>query len=90
MLSPLRVQLPAGISPIGGDLADVDSLRAAMKGADTLFLLAPNVADELTQAILALSVARKSSIKGIVYLLVSRVTPTRMCRTSLANTPSSA
>jgi uncharacterized protein YbjT (DUF2867 family) len=75
MLSPLRVQLPAGISPIGGDLTDVDSLRAAMKGADTLFLLAPNVADELMQAILALSVARESGIKGVVYLLVFKGDP---------------
>jgi uncharacterized protein YbjT (DUF2867 family) len=68
--SPEIAKLPAGITPIGGDLADVDSLRAAMKGVDTLFLLAPNVADELTQAMLSLSVARESGIKGIVYLSV--------------------
>jgi uncharacterized protein YbjT (DUF2867 family) len=68
--SPETAKLPAGITPIGGDLADIDSLRAAMKGVDTLFLLAPNVADELTQAMLALSVARESGIKGIVYLSV--------------------
>jgi hypothetical protein len=51
--SPETAKLPAGVKPIGGDLADVDSLRAAMKAVDTLFLLAPNVADELTQAMLA-------------------------------------
>ena len=68
--SPETAKLPAGITPIGGDLAEVDSLRAAMKGVDTLFLLAPNVADELTQSMLALSVARESGIKGIVYLSV--------------------
>jgi uncharacterized protein YbjT (DUF2867 family) len=68
--SPDTARLPAGVTPVGGDLADVDTLRAAMKGADTLFLLAPNVADELTQAMLALSVARESGIKGIVYLSV--------------------
>jgi uncharacterized protein YbjT (DUF2867 family) len=68
--SPETAKLPAGITPVGGDLADVDSLRAAMKGVDTLFLLAPNVADELTQSMLALSVARESGIKGIVYLSV--------------------
>ena len=68
--SPGTAKLSAGITPIGGDLADVDSLRTAMKGVDTVFLLAPNVADELTQAMLALSVARESSIKGIVYLSV--------------------
>ena len=37
--SPETAKLPAGITPIGGDLAEVDSLRAAMKGVDTLFLL---------------------------------------------------
>ena len=68
--SPASAQLPAGVTPVGGDLADVDSLRAAIKGIDTLFLLAPNVPDELTQAMLALSVARESNIKGIVYLSV--------------------
>jgi uncharacterized protein YbjT (DUF2867 family) len=68
--SPETAKLPAGIIPIGGDLAEVDSLRVAMKGVDTLFLLAPNVADELTQSMLALSVAREGGIKGIVYLSV--------------------
>jgi uncharacterized protein YbjT (DUF2867 family) len=68
--SPKTARLPATIEPVLGDLADVDSLRAAMKGVDTLFLLVPNVADELTQAMLALSVARESGIKGIVYLSV--------------------
>jgi uncharacterized protein YbjT (DUF2867 family) len=68
--SPETAKLPAGITPVGGDLADVDSLRAAIKGVDTLFLLAPNVADELTQAMLAVSVARESDVKGIVYLSV--------------------
>ena len=68
--SPETAKLPAGITRVGGDLADVDSLRAAMEGVDTLFLLVPNVADELTQAMLAVSIARESDIKGIVYLSV--------------------
>jgi uncharacterized protein YbjT (DUF2867 family) len=68
--SPDTAKLPAGVLPVAGDLADVDALRTAMKGVDTLFLLAPNVADELTQAMLALSVAKESNIKGVVYLSV--------------------
>src|ERR1700678_1010762 len=68
--SPDTAKLPAGVIPVAGDLADVDALRVAMKGVDTLFLLAPNVADELTQAMLALSVARDNGIKGVVYLSV--------------------
>ena len=68
--SPETAQIPAGVTPVRGDLADVDSLRSALKGVSALFLLAPNVADELTQAMLALDVARETGVKGIVYLSV--------------------
>lgn len=68
--SPSKAQLPPGVVPVQGDLADVDSLRQAMSGISTLFLLVPNVADELTQAMLALTVARESHVNGIVYLSV--------------------
>jgi uncharacterized protein YbjT (DUF2867 family) len=68
--SPETAQLPSGVTPVRGDLADVDSVRAALEGVSTLFLLAPNVADELTQAMLALTVAREAGVKGIVYLSV--------------------
>jgi uncharacterized protein YbjT (DUF2867 family) len=68
--SPETAQLPAGVTPVRGDLADIDSLRAALDGVSTLFLLVPNVADELTQAMLALTAAREAGVKGIVYLSV--------------------
>jgi uncharacterized protein YbjT (DUF2867 family) len=68
--SPEKAKLPAGVMPVRGDLGDVDSFRAALTGVDTLFLLAPNVPDELTQAMLALSAAREAGVKGIVYLSV--------------------
>jgi uncharacterized protein YbjT (DUF2867 family) len=68
--SPEKAQLPAGITPIKGDLADIDSVRQALSGVSTLFLLAPNVADELTQAMLALNAAREAGVKGIVYFSV--------------------
>jgi uncharacterized protein YbjT (DUF2867 family) len=68
--SPGKAQLPPGATPVGGDLADVDSVRAALAGIDTLFLLVPNVADELTQAMLTLTLAREAGVKGIVYLSV--------------------
>jgi uncharacterized protein YbjT (DUF2867 family) len=68
--SPEKAQVPTGITPVRGDLADIDSMRAALTGVSTLFLLAPNVADELTQALLALTVAREAGVKGIVYLSV--------------------
>jgi uncharacterized protein YbjT (DUF2867 family) len=68
--SPETAQVPSGVTPVRGDLADVDSVRAALEGVNTLFLLVPNVADELTQAMLALTVAREAGVKGIVYLSV--------------------
>ncbi|ACI49998.1 NmrA family protein [Gluconacetobacter diazotrophicus PA1 5] len=68
--APDTARLPAGTVPVKGDLSDIDSVRAAMDGVDTLFLLAPNAADELTQAMLTLNVAREAGVKGIVYLSV--------------------
>src|SRR5438445_7597957 len=68
--SPETAQLPSGMKAVRGDLADPDSVRAALERVSTLFLLAPNVADELTQAMLALTVAREAGVKGIVYLSV--------------------
>ena len=68
--SPDAAKLPSGVAPVRGDLADVDSVRAALDGVSTLFLLVPNVADELTQAMLALTAAREAGVKGIVYLSV--------------------
>jgi uncharacterized protein YbjT (DUF2867 family) len=68
--SPGSGPLPASVTPVRGDLGDVDSVRAALEGVSTLFLLVPNVADELTQAMLALTAAREAGVKGIVYLSV--------------------
>lgn len=68
--SPSQARFPAGVTAVPGDLGDIDSFRAALEGVTTLFLLAPNVADELTQAMQALSVAREAGIKGVVYLSV--------------------
>lgn len=68
--SPDKANFPASVTPVQGDLTDLDALRAAMKGIDTLFLLAPNAPDEFTQALQALSIARDAGVKGIVYLSV--------------------
>lgn len=68
--SPETAQLPTSVRAVRGDLADPDSVRTALAGVSTLFVLAPNVADELTQAMLTLTVARQAGVKGIVYLSV--------------------
>jgi uncharacterized protein YbjT (DUF2867 family) len=68
--TPEKARVPSSVTPVRGDLADVDSVRTALDGVNTLFLLAPNVADELTQAMQALALAREAGVKGIVYLSV--------------------
>lgn len=70
--SPEKANFPAGVTAVKGDLADIDTVRAALDGVSTLFLLAPNAPDELTQAMLALNAAREAGVKGIVYLSVFR------------------
>ena len=67
---PVKTGFAAGVDIVKGDLLDVDSLRSAMSGVSTLFLLNGVVADEYTQALIALNVAREAAIERIVYLSV--------------------
>ncbi|HUH31451.1 MAG TPA: NmrA/HSCARG family protein [Rhodanobacter sp.] len=67
---PDRAAFPAGVVAVKGDMTDIPSMRAALKGVDTLFLLNAVTADEVTQAISTLSLARAAGIGRIVYLSV--------------------
>lgn len=67
---PAKANLPTGVTVVQGDLFDVDALRGAFSGVSTLFLLNAVAADEFTQALVALNVARESGIERIVYLSV--------------------
>ncbi len=60
-------KLPDGITPVKGDTTDMDSMRAALRGIDTMFLLNPVVSDEMTRAILMLDLAIEAGIKRVVY-----------------------
>lgn len=68
--SPEKADFPADVTAVKGDLSEIDGVRAALEGVSTLFLLAPNAPDELTQAMLALNAARDMGVNGIVYLSV--------------------
>lgn len=68
--NPETANLPASVQIVQGDLLDVDSLRGAFKDVSTLFLLNAVVADEFTQALVALNLAREAGIERIVYLSV--------------------
>ncbi|WP_376704178.1 NmrA/HSCARG family protein [Mesorhizobium sp. ISC25] len=67
---PSKANFPADVDVVQGDLLDVDSLRKAFSGVSTLFLLNAVVADEFTQALVALAAAREAGIERIVYLSV--------------------
>ncbi|MEO6218597.1 MAG: NmrA family NAD(P)-binding protein [Sphingomonas sp.] len=67
---PSKASFPAGVDVVRGDMLDVDSLRSAVSGVSTLFLLNAVVPDEFTQALITLNVAREAGIERIVYLSV--------------------
>jgi uncharacterized protein YbjT (DUF2867 family) len=67
---PGKRAFPAGVTEVIGDLTDVASLRAALSSVRTLFLLNAVSPDELTQALIALNLAREAGIDRIVYLSV--------------------
>ncbi|HEX8612742.1 MAG TPA: NmrA/HSCARG family protein [Telluria sp.] len=68
--NPASASLPDGVEVVQGDLLDVDSLRAALSGVSTLFLLNAVVPDEFTQALVALNLARQAGVEKLVYLSV--------------------
>ena len=53
-----------------GDLLDIDALRTALPGVNTLFLLNAVAADEFTQALITLNIAREAGVERVVYLSV--------------------
>src|SRR6266571_1247469 len=67
---PAKADFPAGVTIVQGDLLDVDSLRSALSGVSTVFLLNAVVPDEFTQALIALNLAREAGVERIVYLSV--------------------
>jgi uncharacterized protein YbjT (DUF2867 family) len=67
---PAKASFPAGVEVVQGDLLDIDALRTAFTGVNTLFLLNAVAGDEFTQALITLNVAREAGIERVVYLSV--------------------
>lgn len=67
---PGKRAFPAGVTEVVADLTDVVSMRAALSSVRTLFLLNAVTPDEVTQALIALNLAREAGIERIVYLSV--------------------
>jgi uncharacterized protein YbjT (DUF2867 family) len=68
--TPEKTTFPAGVTPVKGEMTDVESMRAALSKVRTLFLLNAGVPDEVTQALIALNLAREAGIERIVYFSV--------------------
>lgn len=67
---PAKADVPSGVKVAKGDLLDIDSLRVAFSGVNTLFLLNAVTGDEFTQALITLNIARESGVDRVVYLSV--------------------
>jgi uncharacterized protein YbjT (DUF2867 family) len=67
---PAKADFPAGVTAVQGDLLDPDSLRTALAGVSSLFLLNAVVPDEFTQALVTLNLAKEAGVKHVVYLSV--------------------
>ena len=65
-----KARLPAGVEPVQGDMTDPASMRRALDGVETLFLLNAVVPDETTQALVTLDLAREAGIRRLVYFSV--------------------
>jgi uncharacterized protein YbjT (DUF2867 family) len=68
-----EAKLPDGAEVAVGDLLDPGLVHSALNGVEKLFLLVGNAADELTQALLTVAVARQAKVKHITYLSVYQV-----------------
>ncbi len=67
---PDKAQFPDGIEPVRGDMLDIGSMRNALGGASTLFLLNAVTPEELSQAVLTLNLAKEAGLQRLVYFSV--------------------
>lgn len=67
---PAKAEFAGNVEVVKGDLLDIDALRAAFNGIRTLFLLNAVAADEYTQTLITLNIAREAGIERVVYLSV--------------------
>ena len=65
-----KAKFPEGVTPVAGDMLDIESMRRALDGVTTLFLLNAVSTQELTEAVLTLNLAREAGIERVVYFSV--------------------
>jgi uncharacterized protein YbjT (DUF2867 family) len=67
---PNKAKFPNGVVPVSGDMLDIESMRKALAGVSTLFLLNAVTPQELSQAVLTLNLAREAGLQRVVYFSV--------------------
>lgn len=67
---PSKADFPPQVDVVQGEMLDIDSLRRAFTGVSSFFLLNAVAADEFTQALLTLNIARDTGVERVVYLSV--------------------
>lgn len=66
--NPAKADLPESMIPVKGDLLNPASLRTALDGVETMFLLNSVSPSEATQALIALDLAHEAGVAHVVYL----------------------
>ncbi|MBA2933506.1 NmrA family NAD(P)-binding protein [Sphingomonas sp. CGMCC 1.13654] len=66
--APEKAEFPSGVTPVKGDLGDPASVRAALEGVSTLFLLAAVSQSEFVQSMSTLNLAVEAGVQNFVYL----------------------
>ena len=64
---PRKCDLPTGMTAVKGDLLDPTSVREALTGIHTVFLLAAVSPSELMQSLIALDLAHGAGVGHVVY-----------------------
>lgn len=67
---PAKAKFANTAKVVQGDMMDIQSMRAALAGVSTLFLLNAVTPDEVTQALITLNLARAAGVKNYVYFSV--------------------
>ena len=64
---PAKAKVPDGMTLVQGDLLEPASVRAALDGVQTMFMLNAVSPAEATQALIALDLAREAGVEHVVY-----------------------
>ena len=67
---PSKTTFPDRVTPVRGDMLDIEAMRQSLAKVNTLFLLNAVTPEELSQALLTLNLARQAGIQRVVYFSV--------------------